>query len=101
MEIPADSGTLSVQALDLDSFWMANPAVRSPQLIKINVEGAEMEVLTGAVAMFKACSPGLLVATHGPELHEQCKDYLGSLSYTVEEIALNELLALKKGISRQ
>jgi FkbM family methyltransferase len=95
----SDSGETSVQTLDLDSFWMAEPGSRRPQFLKIDVEGAEMDVLRGASSLLSACAPGLLLATHGPEVHAKCNGYLASLGYKVTQIEPNELLALKERIT--
>lgn len=51
-----------VHAVTLDSF--CNSAHRLPDVIKMDVEGAELDVLLGAKDVLKQCSPKLLIELH-------------------------------------
>jgi FkbM family methyltransferase len=56
--------TISVEAVSLDHFTLSHP---SPDLLKCDVEGAEVAVFQGADRLLREKSPILLVEMHGPE----------------------------------
>lgn len=78
----AQGGELTVRTVCLDGLVAAGE-IPVPDYIKIDVEGAEMSVLTGAQNMLKDCHPTIFLATHSPALHQQCLAFLRSLEYTV------------------
>ncbi|MBS1512401.1 MAG: FkbM family methyltransferase [Bacteroidetes bacterium] len=58
-----------------------------PTFIKIDVEGAELDVLKGAEQTLKKYQPYLLVATHDcvvPGIKQECINYLEQLGYTLQ-----------------
>jgi len=59
-------GSVRVPRVTLDDLWQGagRPAV---SFVKIDVEGAEEQVLLGALAMITACRPPMIVEVHGPE----------------------------------
>ena len=71
---------LSVRVLALDSLVRSGGAP-APDAIKIDVEGGELDVLEGARWILREHRPVLLLATHGPELHEACLDILRDEGY--------------------
>jgi FkbM family methyltransferase len=58
--------TIDVESCTLDSFIFerGNPC---PQLIKIDVEGAEELVLKGALKTLEVCKPTMVIEIHGPQ----------------------------------
>jgi FkbM family methyltransferase len=54
---------IEVQATTLDSFAEKHPI---PRVVKIDVEGAEAEVLEGAKELFQQCRPLLICEVHHP-----------------------------------
>jgi FkbM family methyltransferase len=61
---PADAvGQITVALRNLDALVSAG-AIAPPGLIKIDVEGAEVDVLTGAADMLRRCRPALIVDLH-------------------------------------
>lgn len=59
-------GSVKVPCVTLDDLWegAGRPLV---SFVKIDVEGAEEDVLRGAQAMIAACQPPLIVEVHGPQ----------------------------------
>jgi FkbM family methyltransferase len=53
-------------------------------VIKVDVEGAELEVLTGGASYLKEYRPKLFVSTHGREIREECERLLRSLGFTFQ-----------------
>lgn len=64
--------------LSLDRFAQEHPR---PTLIKIDVEGAEMEVLMGASGLLRDHSPHVVVETHSAGLENACAEFLIDLGY--------------------
>lgn len=60
---------------------------KPPGIIKIDVEGAEYDVLKGAVNTLKEYKPYILLATHEchlPGVKDQCIHFLTELGYTLK-----------------
>lgn len=71
-------------------------AVLPPTLVKIDVEGAEVEVLKGATRLLRECRPVLYLET-GRDTHEECARILTAAGYTLTKGAeLNWLCAPKE-----
>jgi FkbM family methyltransferase len=99
----SDKGGCRVLTLCLDSLWRRSTG-RLPNLIKIDVEGAEMQVLNGAIELISNARPELLVATHSIELHEAVCGWMANHRYSTQiledpytpgptKIGLGEILA--------
>ena len=52
-----------------------------PDLIKIDVEGAELLVLKGAAETLSTCKPTIFVAVHGPDVGRDCIEFLRAFDY--------------------
>lgn len=76
------SGDLQVRTVAIDELVEAG-TVRPPQFMKIDVEGAEYDVLSGAAATLRRWHPVLLLSNHGSARHEQCCAYLEKLGYRI------------------
>lgn len=79
-----DSGELEVKTVRLDDFCTENSIV--PNAIKIDVEGAEMSVLSGGQGTLESARPILFLSTHGTEVHHACLDFLRNLNYKLQPI---------------
>lgn len=64
--------------LDLFVFEQSNPA---PDLLKIDVEGAEALVIQGGLRTLNSYSPTLLIEIHGPRNAQKLWRLLQSLNY--------------------
>lgn len=87
-------GTTCVTALRLDDFIM-EAGVRPPDVLKIDVEGAELDVLQGALSLLTGHKPIIFLATHNATLHAQCCALLAASGYQLEGVgqAPDEVLA--------
>ena len=81
----AGEGNLLVRAVSLDEM-VKRGELPDPQYIKLDVEGAEMQVLEGAARLLERCHPTLFIDTHGEEVHNQCCHFLEGLGYRLEAI---------------
>ncbi len=87
----SDSGEIEVETISLDQFVEnGNP---KPDLIKMDIEGAELRALKGALKTLKGNKPVIFLATHNKEFHLGCIDLLKSIGYKlkpIDSIDLNE-----------
>jgi FkbM family methyltransferase len=88
--ISAD-GLLRVPSTSLDSFVSTGKPM--PHLLKIDVEGAEYDVLTGARRVLLQARPTIFLATHGENVHAECTSMLEKLGYTLHYLTANEIIA--------
>jgi FkbM family methyltransferase len=82
----AADGCLKVRTVSLDEM-VRRGELLPPDYMKIDVEGAEANVLLGAKSVLTALHPTIFLATHGKELHSTCCELLRSLGYSVEPIS--------------
>jgi FkbM family methyltransferase len=73
-------GTLPVHVVTLDDF-VDNKRLRPPQVIKIDVEGAEAAVLRGAAEILTRHKPHILLSGHGTAQQLACAALLADLGY--------------------
>jgi FkbM family methyltransferase len=78
-------GELSVPSTTLDSCIYGERRLRPPDILKIDVEGAEMEVLEGASRVLAEFHPTVFLEIHGTQLHAECSASLLAKGYRVEE----------------
>jgi FkbM family methyltransferase len=94
-------GTFSVHTVALDSL-VASKKLPPPNLIKCDIEGGEYDALSGAASTLAKYGPTIFLATHGPEVHEQCCRFLADLHYRLtplDELPLsqtNEIIATRQ-----
>jgi FkbM family methyltransferase len=88
--ISAD-GLLRVPSTSLDSFVSGGKPM--PHILKIDVEGAEYDVLTGATRVLLKAKPTIFLATHGENVHADCCGMLEKLGYTLRYLAPDEIIA--------
>ena len=72
---------ISVQAVSLDAFAAHN---YSPAVIKIDVEGAECEVLEGATGFLARAKPTLICEVHTVEAAAFIAEFLPARDYSIE-----------------
>lgn len=89
-KISAD-GLLRVPSTSLDSFCSSGRPM--PELLKIDVEGAEYDVLIGAMSVLVKAKPTIFLATHGKKAHADCCNLLQRVGYTLQYLAPDEIIA--------
>jgi len=92
----SSEGPISVQTITLDEFLSTGSGRRPPNAMKINAEGAEMEVLCGGRTMFAEYAPTLFLSTHSAKLHGECSEFLTSAGYSLRHLAADKIWATKK-----
>lgn len=76
-------GTIQVKIVNLDQM-IALGEIVIPDYLKIDVEGAEMQVLLGAKNILEKAHPTIFLATHGDVLQKQCREFLTLLGYQLK-----------------
>lgn len=61
-----------------------------PDVIKIDVEGAELLVLKGAEATLKEGKTQIFLSTHSQDLRNCCLEYLDNLGFVSKAIDIND-----------
>jgi FkbM family methyltransferase len=79
------SGEIAVPSTTLDICVYGEQRLRPPNVLKIDVEGAEFEVLSGATRSITEFHPTIFLEVHGAELHRTCRDFLVAKGYSVED----------------
>ncbi len=67
-----------------DEFLKTHPEAL-PEVLKIDVEGAESGMLEGARGLLESHHPILVLALHGPEQVSKCYQLLRDFGYTIAE----------------
>lgn len=78
--LPADARVMRVPAVSLDTY-VGSAGVRPPTLLKIDVEGAEGEVIRGAVATLREHRPVLAIEIHNPTQQQRVYQLTEPLGY--------------------
>ena len=76
----SSDGAIQVPTVSLDELVL-DGKIKNPDVIKIDVEGAEYEVLMGSQRIIREINPIIFLATHGRKIKTQCLDFLVSLGY--------------------
>lgn len=64
-----------------------------PDLLKIDVEGSELEALRGSEKVLKKYRPVIFLSTHNchiPGVHKKCIDYLKTIGYKIKYLNFRE-----------
>jgi FkbM family methyltransferase len=93
-------GEILVPATTLDACVYSEAPLRPPNILKIDVEGAEMDVLRGATRAIREFHPTIFLEIHGTQLHSDCKRFLLDHGYHVKE-GYGELTATPQTTDRR
>jgi FkbM family methyltransferase len=72
------SEIIEIEGITLDEFARSH---RPPDVIKIDVEGAEDSVLEGSTALFETKKPILICEVHNARTHQRVIEWLGERNY--------------------
>jgi len=87
----SDSG-IRVHCFTLDTLVFRN-GLPAPEVLKIDVEGAEGDVLRGGLEVLSRYRPCIWLAVHSRALLEECRALLEHLGYHVRNFETFELVA--------
>ena len=79
-KISGDS--IIVDTIALDQF-ISDEGLPLPDVVKVDIEGAEFDFLQGARNLFESRSIKLFLATHGSDVHSSCVTFLQEMGYEV------------------
>jgi FkbM family methyltransferase len=79
------AGGLVVKTVGLDDL-VGSGRIPPPDTMKLDVEGAEEEVLAGATHLLSSKRPTIFLATHGDHLREACLQLLTQYGYSIVAI---------------
>jgi FkbM family methyltransferase len=93
------NGDILVPTISLDE--AADRLGAKPDVLKIDVEGAEMGVLDGGANIIEKARPIIFLSTHSPKLRENCLERLDIIGYDVAPLSggddPHEFLARPRG----
>ncbi|MBN1439739.1 MAG: FkbM family methyltransferase [Anaerolineales bacterium] len=75
-------GGFEVCAVALDE-WIESGRLPVPDLLKIDIEGAEFLALQGMEKTLSQSHPPIFLSTHSGKIHKACLDFLAALGYRV------------------
>jgi len=85
INVTSSAGDRRVNTVTIDKL-VSEGAILPPRCIKIDVEGAEVLVLSGAEAVLETYGPTIFLATHGHRVHQEACELLKSLGYKLQSI---------------
>lgn len=83
----AAEGTIEVAMVSLDEALGARGV--TPSLVKIDVEGGELDVLRGGERMLAEQRPEIFLSTHGEHIKAACRRHLAEFDYALSPILEN------------
>lgn len=78
-------GEMPVTVRQIDSLLQSGQ-IPPPNVVKIDVEGAELDVLSGALKMLRMSRPTIFLEAHGATLEQACSQQLLGLGYKIRRI---------------
>jgi FkbM family methyltransferase len=84
------SGSLEVETSSLDELVSAE-RVPGPSIVKMDIEGGEVEAIRGGIGLFRTSRPRLILATHGAESDRCCRQLLENCGYRIDLLSGDEV----------
>jgi len=75
-------GDMDVSAIKLSRF-IDEKIIQFPDIIKMDIEGAEYQVLLDIEPYLRSQKPVIFLSTHGDEIRESCLNLMKSLNYRI------------------
>lgn len=95
----SEKGTVKVRQVCLDELLAAGEIV-PPDVIKVDVEGAEFAVFKGAQKLVEKFRPLIFLDTHGRDVHDLTVQFLTDYGYHIELLDGRSLADSKELIAR-
>ena len=89
-KIDTNAGSYQIDCVKLDNWCFRNGTY--PDIMKIDVEGAETFVLEGAREIIEKYKPIIFLSTHGPDTEKKSLEFLEKFGYSFEKIEDNEYI---------
>ena len=90
-----EAGEMKVKAVKLSKMFETNE-IPFPDLVKMDIEGAEENVLKDMQTMFAEKKPVLFVSTHGKQVHLNCVALLKEMGYQLTPLDKPDLDASRE-----
>lgn len=81
----SEEGDVTVEMTTLDGA-IKEGLLQAPDLLKIDVEGAEVQVLRGATETIRNAKPIMVLAVHSEALERECREILEPIGYVFEDL---------------
>jgi FkbM family methyltransferase len=91
----SDDGRVVVRTVTIDDFLARNQNNRPPNAMKVNAEGAEIEVLKGGRKTITEFSPFIFLSTHSDDIARECSEFLRSVGYSLTVLSADKIWAEK------
>jgi FkbM family methyltransferase len=95
----SEAGTVKVRQVCLDELLAAGEIV-PPDVLKVDVEGAEFAVFKGAQKLVEKFRPLIFLDTHGRDVHDLTVQFLTGYGYNIEILDGRTLTESKEMIAR-
>lgn len=83
------NGNHKIRTYSLDDL-INSKSINPPDVMKIDVEGAELMVLKGSIYILKNYKPKIFLELHSKELFTECKSFLKDYNYSFKSIEIKE-----------
>jgi len=90
-----DTEGIEIEIISLDDLINKNN-LPIPHIIKIDVEGAELEVLKGAKDLIATKKPTIFLSVHTKDIRKKCHQFLKMNGYNLEASTEGDLMIAKK-----
>lgn len=91
----SDDGDVKVSVVRLSKL-VESKSIELPDLVKMDIEGAELQVLRDMQSYFAQHKPTLFVSTHGKDVHTGCVSLLREMGYKLKPIDKKDLDASRE-----
>jgi FkbM family methyltransferase len=95
----SERGKIVVRSVRLDSL-VSRGEIRPPNVMKMDIEGGELEAFKGCAETIERYRPTILLATHGPEVHRSCLEFLRQRGYRLESLTTEPVESSEELIAR-
>jgi FkbM family methyltransferase len=92
----SETGSTTVPVVSIDEFLSGGPDRRPPNVIRIDVSGAEMETLCGGRRTIIEFAPRVFLSVYSEDVSRQCRELLSSLGYSFEHLAAHTIWAERR-----